>query len=132
VLPPLSCMSTFMPFASMCQLIVHPRSFSGVKHLEEIRNAGLEMPSVNQIEVCDCTASYLHGLIVSLSCLTHQLHPLCQQRPIVSYCREHSIVVQAYCPIIRGKIDHEVIKAVAAKVSVPLLLVVLDTQDGDF
>jgi len=65
----------------------------GVKHLEEIRNAGLEMPSVNQIE----------------------LHPLCQQRPIVSYCREHSIVVQAYCPIIRGKIDHEVIKAVAAK-----------------
>jgi len=65
----------------------------GVHHLEEIRNAGFEMPSVNQIE----------------------LHPLCQQRPITSYCREHSIVVQAYCPIIRGNMTHEVITTIATK-----------------
>ena len=25
---------------------------SGVKHLEEIKDAGLQMPAVNQIEVC--------------------------------------------------------------------------------
>ncbi|KAF5380620.1 hypothetical protein D9615_004546 [Tricholomella constricta] len=65
----------------------------GVKHLEEIRNAGFPMPSVNQIE----------------------LHPLCQQRPIVSYCRKHSIVVQAYCPIMRGKLDHPTIRELATK-----------------
>ncbi|KAG5648563.1 hypothetical protein DXG03_003174 [Asterophora parasitica] len=66
---------------------------SGVKHLEEIRNAGLPMPSVNQIE----------------------LHPFCQQRPIVAYCRAHSIVVQAYCPILRGKLDDATIAAIATK-----------------
>ncbi|KAG7098720.1 hypothetical protein E1B28_000633 [Marasmius oreades] len=65
----------------------------GVKHLEEIRNAGFEMPSVNQVE----------------------LHPLCQQRPIVGYCQKHNIVVEAYCPIIRGKLDHEVITSIATK-----------------
>ncbi|EED78016.1 predicted protein [Postia placenta Mad-698-R] len=56
----------------------------GVHHLEEIRAAGYTMPSVNQIE----------------------LHPFCQQKAIVSYCSAHSIVVQAYCPILRGKMDH--------------------------
>ncbi|KAG6873413.1 hypothetical protein C0995_015838 [Termitomyces sp. Mi166 len=65
----------------------------GIKHLEEIRDAGFPMPSVNQIE----------------------LHPFCQQRPIVSYCREHGIVVQAYCPIIRGKMDHPTITEIANK-----------------
>ncbi|KAF7432780.1 hypothetical protein PC9H_004723 [Pleurotus ostreatus] len=63
------------------------------KHLEEIRDHGLEMPSVNQIE----------------------LHPFCQQKPIVEYCRKHAIVVQAYCPILRGKMDHEVIQEIAKK-----------------
>ncbi|KAF9074061.1 NADP-dependent oxidoreductase domain-containing protein [Rhodocollybia butyracea] len=64
-----------------------------IKHLEEIRLAGYEMPAVNQIE----------------------LHPLCQQKPIVEYCQKHSIVVQAYCPIIRGQIDHEVFSSIAVK-----------------
>jgi len=64
-----------------------------INHLEEIKNAGYEMPSVNQIE----------------------LHPLCQQKPIVSYCRQNSIVVQAYCPLIKGKMDHPVIQEVANK-----------------
>ncbi|KAJ7594328.1 NADP-dependent oxidoreductase domain-containing protein [Mycena floridula] len=64
-----------------------------VKHLEEIANAGYEKPSVNQIE----------------------LHPFCQQRPIVSYCQERSIVIQAYCPIIRGKMDHKAITKLAEK-----------------
>ncbi|KAI0661170.1 Aldo/keto reductase [Cubamyces menziesii] len=65
----------------------------GVKHLEELQQAGLPPPAVNQIE----------------------LHPLCQQRPIVDYCREHGIVVQAYCPIIRGRTDHPVIKELSEK-----------------
>lgn len=63
----------------------------GIKHLEEIADAKYDIPAVNQIE----------------------LHPFCQQRPIVDYCREHSIVVQAYCPIIRGKMDHPIIQTIA-------------------
>lgn len=62
----------------------------GVKHLEEIREAGLEIPEVNQIE----------------------LHPLCQQKDIVAYCKENNIVVQAYCPLIRGDFSNPVLQEV--------------------
>ncbi|KAI1796372.1 Aldo/keto reductase [Ganoderma leucocontextum] len=65
----------------------------GIKHLEEIRNASLQTPAVNQIE----------------------LHPFCQQRPIVAYCREYGIVVQAYTPLIRGQLDHPVFVRLAEK-----------------
>ncbi|CCL99864.1 uncharacterized protein FIBRA_01889 [Fibroporia radiculosa] len=63
------------------------------KHLEEIVAAGYELPSVNQIE----------------------LHPFCQQKPIVNYCKAHSIIIQAYCPIVRGRLDNSVILGVARK-----------------
>jgi len=52
----------------------------GVHHLEEIRSEGLPTPSVNQIE----------------------LHPFCQQKPIVEYCKKYGIVVEAYSPLVRG------------------------------
>ncbi|KAF9050003.1 NADP-dependent oxidoreductase domain-containing protein [Panaeolus papilionaceus] len=65
----------------------------GVKHLEEIRDAGYPAPAVNQIE----------------------LHPFCQQKDIVDYCRKNQIVIQAYCPILRGQMDHEAITRVAQK-----------------
>jgi len=65
----------------------------GVKHLEEIREAGLETPAVNQIE----------------------LHPFCQQKPIVEYCNKNGIVIQAYCPLVRGEFDNPVLKEVATK-----------------
>ncbi|EPS97909.1 hypothetical protein FOMPIDRAFT_1031751 [Fomitopsis schrenkii] len=65
----------------------------GMKHLDEIRDAGLEVPAVNQIEV----------------------HPFCQQRPIVEYCREHGIFVQAYCPLVRGQLGDPVLQDVARK-----------------
>ncbi|KAM0750824.1 2,5-diketo-D-gluconic acid reductase A [Meredithblackwellia eburnea MCA 4105] len=54
----------------------------GVRHLEEFKKAGLKVPiAVNQIE----------------------LHPWCQQKPIVEYCKKEGIAVEAYCPIVRGK-----------------------------
>ncbi|PVF95088.1 Aldo/keto reductase [Serendipita vermifera] len=53
----------------------------GVRHLQELVDAGLEVPSVNQIE----------------------LHPFCQQKEIVKWCEDHGVVVQAYCPLIRGR-----------------------------
>ncbi|KAK9899647.1 Aldo/keto reductase [Cystobasidium minutum MCA 4210] len=52
-----------------------------VKHLMELTEAGLELPAANQIE----------------------LHPWCQQRDIVEYCRKNGIRIQAYCPLVRGE-----------------------------
>jgi diketogulonate reductase-like aldo/keto reductase len=43
------------------------------------------------------------------------LQPFCQQKPIVEYCKEHNIVVEAYCPIIRGDLGHPVIQELATK-----------------
>ncbi|EJD07794.1 Aldo/keto reductase [Fomitiporia mediterranea MF3/22] len=63
----------------------------GIHHLEEIRLAELETPAVNQIE----------------------LHPFCQQKPIVEYCHAREIVIQAYCPLIRGDFSHPVIQEVS-------------------
>ncbi|KDR75168.1 hypothetical protein GALMADRAFT_98395 [Galerina marginata CBS 339.88] len=65
----------------------------GVKHIEEIKEAGYELPDVNQLE----------------------LHPFCQQKPIVKYCQVNNIVVQAYCPILRGQMGHPVIQKIASK-----------------
>ncbi|KAM0281339.1 hypothetical protein ACHAQH_003607 [Verticillium albo-atrum] len=53
----------------------------GIEQLEEMREyAERWPPSVNQIE----------------------LHPWCQQRELVVYCRKHSIMVQAWSPLVRG------------------------------
>ncbi|KAH9946612.1 Aldo/keto reductase [Amylocystis lapponica] len=82
----------------------------GVKHLEEIRDAGLATPAVNQVE----------------------LQPFCQQKPIVDYCTAHGIAVQAYCPLIRGAHDDPVLRAVAQKYgrSVAQVLVRWSLQRG--
>jgi diketogulonate reductase-like aldo/keto reductase len=67
---------------------------SSGKHINEIIEAGLELPDVNQIE----------------------LHPFCQQRPIVEYCQAKRIAVQAYSPLVTGQLDHDVLKRLATKV----------------
>lgn len=53
-----------------------------------------------------------------------KLHPWCQQRPIVSYCKSKGIVVQAYTPLVRGGeavegkgIKSAVVRKIADKVS---------------
>ncbi|OCH87021.1 Aldo/keto reductase [Obba rivulosa] len=81
-----------------------------VNHLEEIREAGLETPAVNQFE----------------------LQPFCQQKPIVEYCRAHGIVIQAYCPLIRGNLDHPFLQEMAKKYNknVPQVLVRWSLQHG--
>ncbi|KAM5543286.1 hypothetical protein V8D89_003160 [Ganoderma adspersum] len=65
----------------------------GVKHLEEIRQAGLELPDINQIE----------------------LQPLNQQKEIVEYCRVHGIFIVAYAPLMRARWDIPEILEVAKK-----------------
>jgi diketogulonate reductase-like aldo/keto reductase len=44
-----------------------------------------------------------------------QIHPLCQQRPIVEWCIQRSIVIEAYCPLLQGALDQPVFVALAAK-----------------
>ncbi|KAF5344866.1 hypothetical protein D9758_011550 [Tetrapyrgos nigripes] len=63
----------------------------GVKHLEELREAGLPTPTVNQIE----------------------LHPFDQQKPIVDYCKQHGIAIQAFCPLVRGAFDDPTLQEVS-------------------
>ncbi|KAF2710430.1 Aldo/keto reductase [Pleomassaria siparia CBS 279.74] len=57
----------------------------GIGHIEEIKEFGKWPPAVNQIE----------------------LHPWCQQREIVKYCEDNSIVIQAYCPLVRNQKAHD-------------------------
>ncbi|KAL8286876.1 hypothetical protein RQP46_003882 [Phenoliferia psychrophenolica] len=57
-------------------------------HLKEFKAAGVSTPEVNQIE----------------------------QKPIVNYCKSEGIIVQAYCPIVRGqRMDDPVLKAICEK-----------------
>jgi diketogulonate reductase-like aldo/keto reductase len=74
----------------------------------------LEAPTVNQIEVCDLdTVFFTTGMLTS----TFQLHPWCQQKDIVEYCKKNDIVVQAYCPIVRGeKWGHPALVGLSKKV----------------
>lgn len=45
-----------------------------------------------------------------------QLHPWCQQREIVSYCRQNGIVIEAYSPLVRNqKAQHPQLVAVAER-----------------
>lgn len=84
----------------------------GVKHLEELKEAGYEAPAINQIE----------------------LHPWCQQKDIVSYCKDNRIVVQAYCPLVRGQQwNNPTLKALAEKhnVSPAQVLVRWSLQKGN-
>lgn len=50
-------------------------------HLDQLFDTALTAPTVNQIE----------------------LHPHLQQSPLVDYCREHNIVVEAWSPLKRGQ-----------------------------
>jgi len=54
----------------------------GIQHIEEVKSIGKVWPPViNQIE----------------------LHPWCQQRDCVEYCKKNNIVVEAYCPLVRNE-----------------------------
>ncbi|PRP79219.1 hypothetical protein PROFUN_12757 [Planoprotostelium fungivorum] len=66
----------------------------GVKHLQQLKEDTNVTPAVNQVE----------------------LHPWCQQRDIVDYCEKENIVIQAYCPLVRGeKFGEEGLKKIAEK-----------------
>lgn len=42
-----------------------------------------------------------------------ELHPCYVQRDIVNYCKDHRIIVEAWSPLIRGKLDHPLLLKLA-------------------
>lgn len=45
-----------------------------------------------------------------------QIHPWCQQRKTVEYCRSHGIVIEAYCPLVRNyKANEPTLVSIAEK-----------------
>jgi len=68
----------------------------GVRHMQELEVANVgPLPAVNQVE----------------------LHPWCQQKEVVDYCKSKGILIQAYCPIVRGKyMDHPTLVNICNKV----------------
>ncbi|KAG8802340.1 hypothetical protein FRC16_009863 [Serendipita sp. 398] len=83
----------------------------GIKHLEEIKGASLELPSVNQLEI----------------------HPFCQQASIVNWCEQNGIVVQAYSPLVRGnRWDNPTLKELSDKYGkeIPQILIRWSLQRG--
>ncbi|PVF95086.1 Aldo/keto reductase [Serendipita vermifera] len=83
----------------------------GVPHLEDMVIASLELPSVNQIE----------------------LHPFCQQKEIVQWCKQYGVVVEAYCPLMRGaRWNDRTLQEVARKYgkTVPQVLIRWSLQMG--
>ncbi|HEU5004841.1 MAG TPA: aldo/keto reductase [Candidatus Saccharimonadales bacterium] len=65
----------------------------GVKHLEEILKNSKLTPAVNQIE--------LHPFIYE------------QQRPVLDFCKQQGIVVEAYSPLARGGVNHPTLSKIA-------------------
>ena len=62
-------------------------------HLKELKSYSSTVPVCNQIE----------------------LHPFCQQRKIVEYCKENDIVLTAYAPVVRNQRSDEQPLVAAAK-----------------
>ena len=68
---------------------------SSPRHIQELLDANLEKPSVNQIE----------------------LHPFCQMKQFVPYCIEQGILIEAYAPLARARRnDHPVLQTLSLKV----------------
>ena len=59
----------------------------GIGHIEEMNGykTAVYPPHVNQIEI----------------------HPWCQQREIAKYCKDHGIIIEAYCPLVRNQKAHD-------------------------
>jgi diketogulonate reductase-like aldo/keto reductase len=75
-----------------------------VQHLEGLKDAGMPLPSVNQIE----------------------LNPFFRQKELVEYCRRENIPVMGYSPLAKGTaITDPTMKAIAKKLGRNTTLVML-------
>ncbi len=64
-----------------------------VHHLEELLQYAEVAPMVNQVEC----------------------HPFLAQREVLAYCQGHEIRLEAWAPLVRGRLDHPVLLEVAAR-----------------
>ena len=81
----------------------------GVHHIEGLRQAGLPLPSVNQIE----------------------LHPFQRKEDIVKYCRDNDIAVMGYSPLVRGrKMDEPDVLNLAYRYNRCLIMIMLASSLG--
>lgn len=75
-----------------------------VRHLESMKKYARLMPMVNQVE----------------------MHAFLQQGELLAYCRQHSIVLEAYSPLAHGRrMDHPVLADIARKHNVSVAQVML-------
>jgi diketogulonate reductase-like aldo/keto reductase len=75
-----------------------------VRHLEEMKDKGLPVPYLNQVE----------------------LHVFLQQPELVEYCRKEGILIEAYSPLAHGKnMDDPIVSKIASKHNVSYALVML-------
>ena len=66
----------------------------GVTHLEAIKNSGRPLPAVNQIE----------------------LHPWCNNKDIVDFCKINNIVIVGYSPLTKGvKLNDDKLNMISKK-----------------
>lgn len=71
------------------------------------------------IGVCNCAIHHLEELEQSCGMrpLVNQVerHPLLSQQPMLQYCKAHGILVQAYSPLMHGRLDQPLFAELAAK-----------------
>jgi len=79
-------------------------------HIEDIMADSQIIPMVNQVEY----------------------HPMLAQKPLLSFCREHGIQLEAWSPLMNGKLDEPLLHKIAAQYGKTAAQVVLrwDLQNG--
>lgn len=71
---------------------------------------------VRHLAVSNFTVAHLEALPTPPSLIQLELHPLCQQRATVEYCRAKGITIQAYSPLgIGSLLRHPAVSALAAQ-----------------
>ncbi|MEB3101915.1 aldo/keto reductase [Ferviditalea candida] len=81
-----------------------------IHHLKDLLSVCEVKPTVNQVE----------------------LHPLLTQKELLKFCRQHDIQMEAWSPLMRGRLDHPLLKELGEKYGKTPAQIVLrwDLQNG--
>lgn len=75
--------------------------------------------AVRAIGVCNFQTHHLDDLMADceIAPMINQVefHPLLSQKPLLNYCREHHIQLEAWSPLMQGNLNHPVLQELAAK-----------------
>lgn len=85
------------------------------KAFEELYNAG----NIRAIGVSNFLDHHLEALLetATIAPMVDQLelHPQYFQKDAVTYCKNHRMIVEAWSPLIRGQLEHPILKQIADK-----------------